>query len=721
MVSSPERSGVKRRGKWLVVLGLIVLTVLGLIYWQWRAPRPNIILVTFDTTRADRLGVYGYEQGLTDAFDDFARSGVLFERAYAPAPITLPSHATLLTGLYPPEHGLRVNGAGKLTQDIPYLPEILKQHGYDTGAFIAAPVLDSQYGLDRGFDEYDDDFSSSSESHGEPRRDGRIVIDSALQWLRQRTEKPFFCWIHLYDAHGPYDPRVAVYQQRFESNPYDGGVAWEVQQFGRIRSYLEERGLTSETLVVVAGDHGEGLNEHQEDEHGMLVYETTLRVPFVFAGPEEYCRPGIRVPPAVSLVDLMPTMLDLLRISEPDHLSGRSLLPALKGQPLEERDCYAEAESPFVLNGWSPLQTVISGHWKYIQSTRPELYNLETDPGELSDMAGPDSEESDQFRGRLEVLQKMMRVATAEKVNLSDKDLENLRTLGYVGAGHEQSDSDSRDSGVLPDVKDFLPYLSRYEKAKHLVLESRKTQSVAEMNQAILLLKEIVLATDDFPMASSLLGDCFAQTGQHAEAERTYRALLSKRPNFLKVRFNLGKLLSEQGRFEEAAAEFRQYLSENPDSSTAYFELAEALIQRSQIEEAIRSYREAIRISPEFSMASLQLGRLLLQMNRTLEAQRCLESALEHDPQSIDLRSHLMMLFAQTGQNQKAIQQGIQLIKLDPNSFETRFNLGLLFVAQRQFADGLAQFFEARKLRPDDPRLLPQIQQAEAALKLMSQ
>lgn len=721
MVFSPQHSGVKRRGKWLAVLGLLVLAVSGGIYWQWRAPRPNIILVTFDTTRADRLGVYGYEQGLTDAFDDFARRGVLFERAYAPGPITLPSHATMLTGLYPPEHGLRVNGAGRLTQDIPLLPEILKQHGYDTGAFIAAPVLDSQYGLDRGFDEYDDDFSSSGQSHGEPRRDGRLIVDSALKWLQQRTEKPYFCWIHLYDAHGPYDPRTDIYQQRFASNPYDAGVAWEVQQFGRITDYLKKSDLQSNTLVVVAGDHGEGLNEHQEDEHGMLVYNTTLHVPFVFAGPDQHCQPGTRVSPAVSLVDLMPTVLDMLQIPEPEHLSGRSLLPALQGQPMANRDCYAEAESPFVLNGWSPLQTVISGQWKYIQSTRPELYNLETDPGELSDLAGPDNEKGEQFRGRLEALQKTMRVATAGKVNLTDKDLENLRTLGYVGPSSHSSNTDSGDNRILPDVKDFLPYLAKYEKAKHLVLESRANGSSAEMEEAIAILKEIILATSEFPMATSLLGDCLAQVGQQAEAEQTYRTLLSGRTNFVKARFNLGKLLSEQGRFEEAAAEFRMYLSENPDSSTASFELAQALVQLSRIDDAIRSYREAIRISPEFSMASLQLGLLLLQVNRPVEAQRCLESAVDHDPRSIELRSHLMMVFAQTGQNQKAIQQGEQLIRLDPQSFEARFNLGLLFVAQRQFADGLAQFLEAKKLRPDDPRLLPQIQRAESALKMIRQ
>ena len=720
MVFSMRHSGRNSQRIWLSFLGLIVLAVIGAVYWQRRAPRPNIILVTFDTTRADRLGAYGYQHGLTDAFDKFAQQGVVFEQAYAPGPITLPSHTTMLTGLYPPEHGLRVNGSGKLPREIPFLPEILKQHGYETSAFIAAPVLDSQYGLDRGFDIYDDEFSDTAASHGEPRRDGKDIVDSALHWLEQRTDNPFFCWIHLYDAHGPYDPRVAVYQDRFESNPYDAGVAWEVQQFGRVTGYLKEHNLQSKTMIIVAGDHGEGLGDHLEDEHGMLVYNTTLRVPFVFVGPEQHCQAGTRISSNVSLVDLMPTLLNVLQIPEPSHLSGRSLLPALKGQSIESRDCYAEAESPFVLNGWSPLQTVISDRWKYIQSTRPELYDLKTDPGELSDLAGTASEECNRLQERLIALQAAFQEVRAEKVNLSEQDLENLRTLGYVGGAKNEPDTDLRPNN-LPDIKDFLPFLAKYEKAKHLVLETKSEGSGTGMSEAIVLLKEIVQATTDFPMADALLGDCLAQTGQQPEAEQTYRSLLSRRPDFFKVRFNLGKLLNETGRFREATAELRQYLHENPNSSTAHFELAVALTQLSEFEEAIRSCREAIRISPEFSMATLQLGRLFLQLNRPVDAQSAFENGLTHDPRSVDLRAHLMMVFAQTGQNKKAIQQGQEIIEIDPNAFDARFNLGLLLMAERQFADGHAQLLEARKLRPDDPRLPPQIQRAEAALKRLGQ
>jgi len=716
MVFSSQHSGTNRRRKWLAVFGLIVLVVTGAIYWRWPAPRLNIILVTFDTTRSDRMGAYGYEHGLTDAFDDFAKQGVIFEQAYAPGPITLPSHTTMLTGLYPPEHGLRVNGSGKLPRDIPFLPEILKQHGYDTGAFIAAPVLDSQYGLDRGFDVYDDEFSSSAESHGEPRRDGKVIVDSALRWLQQRTDKPFFCWIHLYDAHGPYDPRVDVYQQRFEPNPYDAGVAWEVQQFGRITDYLKDHNLQSGTMVVVAGDHGEGLDDHQEDEHGMLVYNTTLHVPFVFVGPEQHCQPGTRVSPAVSLVDLMPTLLDVLRIPVPKHLSGRTLLTALKGQPFEARDCYAEAETPFVLNGWSPLQTVISGRWKYIQTTRPELYDLENDPGELTDLAGTSSEECQRLQGRLEAVQASFQVARADEVNLSEKDLENLRTLGYVGGSNNETNSDSLHSSILPDVKDFLPHLAKYEKAKHLVLESESTQSTTKMGEAIALLQEVVQATSDFPMANALLGDCLAQTGQLTEAEQTYRDLLSRRPDFFKVRFNLGKLFNEKDRYQEAAAEFRQYLHENPNSATGHVELARVMTQLGNAKEAIDEYRWAIRISPQLSGASLDLGQLYTAIQRPREAVACFEQVLVHDPQNAAAHANLLIVYAQIGLPQKAIQHGERAVQLMPKSFETRFNLGILLLAQRQYGAARQEFREAQKLNPNDPRTAPQLDRAESLL-----
>ncbi|HTI49915.1 MAG TPA: sulfatase-like hydrolase/transferase, partial [Planctomycetaceae bacterium] len=564
-----------------------MLGIATVMYWYWRQPPLNVILVTFDTTRADRLGAYGYKQGLTEGFDDFARRGVVFDRAYAPAPLTLPSHATMLTGLYPPEHGLRVNGAGRLDRHLPLLAEILKARGYDTGAFIAAAVLDSQYGLDRGFDTYDDELPKKKLGNhfGEPRRDGREIMDSALTWLRRRTSRPFFCWIHLYDAHGPYDSRPDVFGQKFAGSPYDAGIAWQIRQFERLTDYLKERRLDANTLVVVAGDHGEGLDDHMESEHGMLVYNTTLLVPLVFVGPRE-CRPGTRVSTTVSLVDLSPTLLDILRIPAPPHQSGRSLLPALQGKSINARDCYAETHTPFVYNRWAPLHSVISDRWKYIQTTRPELYDLTNDPGEQTNLADSDRDQVEEMRNALDDLEAAFVPASAQNLRLSEKDLANLRALGYVAGGNSTSAvTESNDAEVLPDIKDMLGLLSKFDKARHLSMEGKLEESIA-------LLKEIVVATSEFPAAGLLLGECLAQAGRLDEAVTTYRSVLAARPDFVGANFSLGRILASQGQFEQAVAEFRAFIKQDPSSATVHFELAQALAALQRFQEAIPEYRE---------------------------------------------------------------------------------------------------------------------------------
>ena len=712
MIVSFVHSKAKRPRLWLVVSGFLTFTALGAAYWYWKPPRLNVVLVTFDTTRADRLGTYGYRHGQTEPIDQFGRRGVVFERAYAPAPVTLPSHATMLTGLYPPEHGLRANGIGRLERHIPLLPEILKKQGYDTAAFIAAVVLDSQFGLDRGFETYDDDLSQSkSAGHfGERRRDGEDVMASALSWLGQRRERPFFCWIHLYDAHIPYDSRPEVFGQQFAENPYDAGVAWEARQFERLTAFLKGRGLDDKTLVVVSGDHGEGLGDHLELEHGMLVYDTTLRVPLVFAGPPQ-CRPGTRVPTAVSLADLTPTVLDLLGIAAPKHVSGRSLLAALEGKPIRSRNCYAETESPFIYNRWSPLKTVISSRWKFIETTRPELYDLENDPGEKTNLVESAGDERQTMQKALVAMQNAFVSAAAQELKLSDKDRAKLEALGYVGGGNLARHSpELQDAERLPDVKDMLLFLGQFETARNISLEGRLEESIA-------ILQEVVQATDRFPAAELLLGDCFAQAGRLDEAVTAYRSVLAHRPDFVKARLNLGKVFSSLGRFEDAVVEFREFLNENPDAAPCHFELAQALEKLEQYENAVSEYREAVRISPEFFVANIHLGQLLSALKRPQEAAACFEGALEYAPRSASAHANLMLVLAQMGQYDRAIEHGRTAVALEPTSFDARYNLGILLVAQKRYQEGLSELREAQKLRPDDPRPAQQIQQAEAGLR----
>lgn len=346
--------------------------------------------MTLDTTRADHIGCYGYPLALTPGLDSLASNGVTFERAYTPVPLTLPSHTSMLTGLYPPEHGLHINGMGRLDSSIPVLAEVLKEHKYDTGAFLSAFVLNSKFGLNRGFQTYDDDLSATEQADNfvHRRRNGRSVMDAALGWLRQRGSRPFFCWIHLFDAHAPYDARKSRFSDRFASQPYDAGIAAEDAQLQRLVEFLKSSRLSDRTLIVVVGDHGEGLNEHSEQEHGFLLYQATVHVPLVIAGPQ-FVKTGHRVQTSVSLVDLMPTVLDCLSIKQNISMSGRSLKPALTGETLRSIPCYCESDAPFE-HHWAPLRGVITDRYKYIQTTRDELYDLVDDPGETNNLAQAD-------------------------------------------------------------------------------------------------------------------------------------------------------------------------------------------------------------------------------------------------------------------------------------------------------------------------------------------
>ena len=702
------------RKKTIGILAFCAALLVGgvLLYRFFNKPRLNIILVTLDTTRADRLGCYGYKNGETSAFDEYAQCGVIFERAYAPSPVTLPSHATMLTGLYPPEHDLRVNGAGKLSKEIPFLPQILRKNGYDTGAFIAAAVLGSQYGLSRGFDEYNDGppkkVHVQRHAH-EPRRDGSEIVDLALDWLNGRKDKPFFCWVHLYDAHAPYDPRTDLFEDRFVDSPYDAGVTWELKQLGRLTAYLKDKNIDQNTVVIIAGDHGEGLDEHLETEHGMLVYNSTLHVPLVFVG-SDVCKPGTRVTTPVSLVDVMPTVLEMLDLPALDRMSGQSILSGLQGNAVEERDCYAETETPYQINRWSPLQTVISGKWKYIQTTRPELYNLESDPGELKDLVASSVDDAERLKELLEDMQQSFVKVDAQSANLSEKDFANLRTLGYVDGGTAAASADPQPVQQLIDVKDMLPELAKFETAKHLGLEGR-------VEEALPLLQSIVDEKKQFPAAELLLGDCLAQSGRLADAERVYRSVLQQHPDFVRTHLTLGRVLLGQQLPEQALEQFQEFLKANPDVPTAHAEMAQVLAQLGKPAEAITEFQTAIRIAPDLVNARIALGQLLASQRRLGEAIECFTEVLRFDANNVAAHANLMILLSQSGQPLRAIEYGENAAKLAPDAFEIQFNFGMLLISQRRFADGLTHLRAAQKLRPEDANLKQQIQQIEAAIR----
>jgi len=668
----------------------------------------NVVLVTFDTTRADRIGCYGYQHGLTDVLDQLAKRGVIFDSAFAPVPLTLPSHTTMLTGLYPPEHGLRVNGSGRLGNNVPLLSEILKNSGYDTGAFLAAFVLNSKFGLNRGFDVYDDDLSDSEpgEHSFDRRRTGVRVVDSALQWLEKRTNEPFFCWIHLYDAHAPYDAREGLFGDQFQDQPYDAGIAVEVQQLDRVLQFLESRQLQDRTIVVVVGDHGEGLGEHGEEEHGLLLYNTTVRVPMVVVAPQD-CRPGHRVDEPVSLVDLTPTLLDMLGLPANDGMRGRSLKDSLAGMSIPPHPCYVETEAPFLDNRWAPMQAVVSDKWKYVYTTRGELFDLQNDPDERTNLWEVESDQRKELQAILEQMQDEFVPLSTGNVSLSDKDRQILASFGYIGGSTEGS-AEAMATEALPDMKDMLPFQAKID-------EVQKLKNAGQLDEALTLVREVVAATTPrYPMAEVMLGDLLQRQGAAEEAAAVYEALLKRQPECVKARSHLGDLHSSQGRWDQAAEEYRAVIRLESESSHAHFGLAHALSRMDRLAEAISEYKEAIRSDPGFVTAHFELAMLLARNGRLEDSIYYFQQALQYEPGLLEAHMNLSAILVQLNRIAEAVAHMEKAVELSPESFEAHVNLGNVLLMQKRINDAIQQFHEAQRLNPDDSALQERIRQIEA-------
>src|SRR3954463_9218229 len=348
----------------------------------------NLLIVTLDTTRADRIHAYGFDGIETPNLDRMAREGVLFEQAVAPAPLTLPAHSSIFTGRFPPAHGVRDNGGFFLDARETTLAERLQARGFRTGGFVGAYVLDHKWGIAQGFQTYFDDFDLSkyqSLSLGSVDRPGNEVADKALQWLDGVGSKRFFGWVHFYDAHSPYDP-PEPFKSRYAGHPYIGEIAFVDSQVGRLLAYLDAHHLADNTVVIVMGDHGESLGEHGEGTHGFFVYQATMHVPLLVRAPYDLMA-GRRVADTVRSIDILPTALELLGVPSSEHLEGTSVVPLMTGAKKElGLAAYSEAIYPRFHFGWSDLRALTSGRYKYVAAPRPELYDLQEDPGETRNL-----------------------------------------------------------------------------------------------------------------------------------------------------------------------------------------------------------------------------------------------------------------------------------------------------------------------------------------------
>jgi arylsulfatase A-like enzyme/tetratricopeptide (TPR) repeat protein len=622
---------------------------------------PSVLLVSLDTVRADHLGCYGHAAARTPNLDALAKRGVRFERAYAHTPYTLPSHATLLTGLYPAAHGVHVNFQGAIAPESAPIAESLAKIGYRTAAFVASSVLDRRFGLARGFGSYDDLSGRPVSASEQVERPANEVADAAIGWLSKSDRAPFFAWVHFYDAHDPYAPPEGF---RDLADPYDGEIAFVDAQLGRVLAALERAGRLANTVVVVVADHGEAFGEHGEEGHGLLVYDTTMHVPMIFAGPAPI-RGGAVAADPVGLVDVVPTLLDLLRLPAAKDAEGASFLAELRGEAAARPALWLESEYPLRSFGWAPLYGVVSGAWKYVQAPTDELFDLAQDPGEEKNLGASDADVRSRLAGELENLRRRGVRRAAKDVHLGLDARNALSKLGYV-EGEDVGDATSirglADPKTMTKVAlgavraraqlragDFAgalataaPLVEASPQSGHLwqVLGSAQL-GVGRAADAIRSFERSLATFPKSPERLRLLGDALLAAGRPDDALARYRAALDADPQDGQSESRLGLWFARAGKPDEALQHFQRFAELEPSSPNAQTNLANALFSKGRFAEGVDRLQRAIALDPRCTPAYRALYMVRKQRRERDAAIAALRAAVAALPDDASFRAQL--------------------------------------------------------------------------------
>lgn len=640
-----------RRGGWLK--GLIAALVLaGVAYGIWKLTGPSVsgakthvLFITLDTVRADRLGSYGYAPANTPALDALAGSGIRFDQAYAHAPMTLPSHVSLFTGMYPASSQVRINGAVGLGGNIPTLAEMFREQGYRTGAFVASDVLHSSFGLDRGFDVYDDDLAGEDGTARAERRADE-VLDAALDWLGRESDRPFFAWVHFYDAHKPYTPPEEFAGQ---ATAYDGEIAFVDSQVGRLLEWLDASGLRDRTLIVAAGDHGEGLGDHGEKTHGIFVYNSTMHVPLIVHYPAALETPRAIASP-VELVDVFPTVVGLLGRDLPEQaVDGRSLARACRSGEEPNGPVFGESEYPRLGFGWAALRFSIVDEWKYIDAPQAELYDRRNDPAELHNLIAEHPDVAGRMRDELSEIEATL-IANRPEASAAAPDpeaIERLSSLGYVATTLTPEDVD--DDVVRRDPKDMIEVHDGFE-------ESLITFRRGDYERVLSLLEPLTERSPESDELFTLLGFSYLRLGRFAEAQQALETSLKTHQNHRRRWWALGMALRSQNRLEEALECFLRSLEVSPDYDLAHREAATVLSQLGRIPEAEPHWRRCVELDPASVPCLTNLGSIRLMGGDAAEAARLLERALEYEPHNQHAHRALWQAWLGAGRRADAVR-----------------------------------------------------------------
>ena len=655
---------MRRNGIALIILALLVVGAAS--WWFTRSNNldgsgiRNVLLISIDTCRADYLSCYGYEHATTPNIDKLAAEGVLFENALSPVPLTLPAHSTMLTGSIPPYHGVHDNQNHRLGDANVTLAEILKEVGFSTAAVIAAVVLDSRFGLNQGFDTYDDQFDQEHNSIGIVERRGQEVTRHGLNWLAGHRSERFFLFLHYYDPHATY-MAPKKFGAKFPHSSYAAEIAYTDHCIGQVISGLKKLDLYDSTLIILTSDHGEMLGEHKETTHGYFVYQSVVHVPLIVRVPGE--KQPRRVEKLVGLVDIAPTVCDLLSIEPPQEMKGRSVLAKPSANDTE-RAIYCESVYPTLYNA-SPLLAVVTPEWKYIHTTRPELYDLNNDPAESNNLVADKPQQASRLKDRLAgILRDQHREGDLQKIDRSM--IRQLESLGYVGGSRPTAFEIDMDlAQEHDDPKDLINFHT-------------------QMGKVLI----------------------FTHLEKYVEAGNICRQLLETRPDVAYTHFHMGLIAREQNDMIAAIGHYQDGLDLDDDQPDAHSDLAMLLAKEKRFEEAVAHCRRALELEPDLIEAHVNMGTALHNLNRPDESMMQYRRALELDPHRPEVHRNLALLLVESQKVDEAIHHLRKAVQSKPEFFEARNSLAEVLSERQEYGEAISHYRESLKAQPDQINIL---------------
>jgi choline-sulfatase len=677
---------------WILLAGLPVLAQRSTVDVRAEA-QPNIILISVDTLRADRLRLNSPDAEATPNIDRFAHGGTSFSQETSMVPLTLPSHVAMLTSTYPFVSGVEDNG-DRLAPGAVTLAGTLRAHGYQTAAVLGSFVLDRRFGLDQGFDTYDSPSallngdSTGLTDPGDIKRKGEAVADAGEAWLNTHSNRPFFLFLHLYDLHTPYNLSAA--EQAKYGKGYNGELSYIDHVIGNFWDYLTAHDLVNKSLIVFTSDHGEGLGEHGETTHGFFIYQSTLRVPLMIHWPAGGARMPERVDTPASLLDLSPTILDAVRLPVPQAMEGKSLLAA------EEipRDIFSESVYPQRHFGASALTALRRGHYKYIEAPRPEFYDLAQDPGESKNLYADRGSLASAYRERLNQLRQLYKPRSGGTANaLSPEVIERLHALGYLTG--RSSVPNAPPSGV--DPKDRIGDYEEYGRAIYMA-------SLGHLVEANTVLEAILGRDHDLSDVRLALGLNEQRMGRDAEAVDQFRMVLAAEPASAIAHLDAGASYYNLRQYDKAEKELNAALAISPDYGKAELLLARTLAQRHEYDQASAEFNHVLQATPDSYDAHDGLGTLAAIRGDWNESEKQLKAALAIEPAAAETHNTLGNVYLRKGEMALARSEFEQAVRLKPNYAAAHYNLGVALVALKDL-DGARSEFE--KALSADPNYLP--------------